>query len=281
MPLSKDGNVMSIPVFDAHSHAFPDAIALAAMKSLVEEALWFPIENHHDGTIGGLLASMKRAGIKRTIMCSVATRPTQVRKITDWSASVASKKVIPFASIHPDFPNPEDEVARIAALGLRGLKFHPQYMRCAIDDPRTIRIAKAAAAAGLAMVFHCGYDLGFEKDELASPQRTRALHEAVPDLRIMACHMGGWERWEEVLECLVGQDIWFETSFTLDRCPTRLLQRIFDEHPHDRILFGTDSPWADPLDDLEAFLKLRLSPASQRQMLWTNAHRFLGLNEPS
>lgn len=268
---------INTPIFDAHSHAFPDSIAPAAMKSLVEEALWFPIRNYHDGTIAGLLASMDRAGIQRAIMCSVATKPGQVRKITDWSAAVASDRIIPFASIHPDYEQPEAEAERIASLGLRGLKFHPQYMNCAIDDPRTIRIAKAAAKCGLAMTFHCGYDLGFAKDDLGSPRRVRALHEAVPALRILACHMGGWERWEEVVEYLVGQDIYFETSFSLGSCPPHLLNEIFDGHPHDRILFGTDSPWADQSAELESLMKLNIPDPLLRGMLWTNAHAFLGM----
>ena len=63
---------------------------------------------------------MDRAGIRRAIVCSVATRPEQVAKITDWSASIASDRLVPFASIHPDFAAPEAEVERIASGGPPG-----------------------------------------------------------------------------------------------------------------------------------------------------------------
>jgi hypothetical protein len=88
-------------VLDSHAHAFPDRIAAGAIEVLTAEALWMPVQAHHDGTVAGLLGCMDDAGIDRVILCSVATRPAQVPKITDWSASIAGERVIPFASIHP------------------------------------------------------------------------------------------------------------------------------------------------------------------------------------
>jgi hypothetical protein len=267
-------------VFDSHTHAFPDHIAPGAMRSLVEGAKWMPVRTYHDGTLSGLLSSMDRCGIRRAIMCSVATRPTQVPKITDFSASVVSERIIPFPSIHPDFPQPEAEVERIASLGLKGLKFHPQYMNCAVDDPRCIRIARAAAGANLAMVIHAGYDLAFDRDDLASPQRIRALHEALPDLRILACHLGGWERWTEALEYIAGQAIYLEPSFCFGQCPNGLLLRIIERHPPQYLLFGSDSPWSDQAGDLEQFLNLPIPHQTKHRALWANAHRFAGIEMP-
>jgi hypothetical protein len=264
-------------VFDVHTHAFPDKLAASAIPKLEAGALWFPCRAYYDGTVGGLVASMDRAGIRRAIVASIATRPEQVPKITDWSASVASDRVVPFASIHPDYAQPEAEVERIAAAGLRGIKFHPYYAECPVDDPRVIRIARAAAAAGLAMLFHAGYDLAYEKDECASPRRVRRLHEAVPDLRMVAAHTGGWERWQEVYETLVGLPIYLETSFTLGRCPEELLLKILAKHPPEYLLFGTDGPWTDQREELRKFLALAIDEGLKRRILWENALRLVKL----
>ena len=263
-------------VFDCHAHAFPDKVAATAIPRLVDEALWFPIEAMHDGTLSGLVASMDRAGIDRAILCSVATRPPQTPKITEWSAAIASDRIVPFASIHPDCDDVEAEVCRVADAGLRGLKFHPQYMDCAADDPRTVRLARAAAAAGLAMVFHAGYDLAFEKDDRAGPREIRRLHEAVPGLRLMACHLGGWERWPEALDQVVGLPVYLETSMSLDRCRPALVERILERHDPARLLFGTDSPWDDQAKALREFLALDIGDDLKRRMLWENALGFLG-----
>ena len=264
-------------VLDCHSHAFPDAVAPSAVRALVHGARTHEVAAFHDGTLSGLLDAMDRAGIERTLLYSVATKPSQVRKITDWSAAIAGDRVIPFASVHPDYEAPEQEVERVRALGLKGLKFHPQYMGCAPDDPRCVRIARAAAAHGLAMTFHAGHDPAFQPTDIASPRRFRALHEAVPDLRFVACHLGGWREWDEVVELLVGQDIYLDTSYSLADCPAPLLERILSRHPSTRLLFGTDSPWADSAVEVRRFRALPLSPDAMRAALWENGHRFAGL----
>jgi predicted TIM-barrel fold metal-dependent hydrolase len=264
-------------IIDAHAHAFPDAIAPHALKVLIAEALWRPVQAYHDGTVAGLVASMDRAGIEQTVLCSVATKPAQVRKITDWSAAVATERIIPFASIHPNFAEPEKQVERIAAMGLRGLKFHPQYMSCAPDDPRAIRIARAAAKRGLAMVLHAGHDIAYPKTDIATPSRVRRLHDTVPDLRLLACHLGGFDEWEESIRHLVGTDVYLDTSFSFGHVPADVLRRIIEGHTPTRLVFGSDSPWADPAVDLEAFDRLPLPDDRKRMALWDNAMAFVGL----
>ena len=275
--MSPVAHAATTPILDGHTHAFPDAIAARAVQTLAAGAKWQAVKPWHDGTIAGLLASMDRAGIRRTLMCSIATRPGQVAKITDWSAAIASDRIVPFASIHPDYEQPEAEVERIASLGLRGLKFHPQYQECPADDPRMIRIARAAARHNLALVFHAGYDLAFAKSDIASPQRIRNLFEAVPGLRLQACHLGGWQDWEESLRHIVGQPIYIETSFCLGQCPTDLLHRIIGQHPPELLMFGTDAPWADEAAELALFQALPLGPEALRQALWENGCRFAGI----
>ena len=150
-------------------------------------------------------------------------------------------------------------------------------MSCAIDDPRTHRIARAAAATGLALAFHAGYDVAFDHTDIASPASIRRLFDAVPHLRLQACHLGGWRRWEESLELLVGLPIYLETSFCLEHCPRPLLDRIIEKHPPEYCMWGTDSPWNDYARDLALFRALGLDDARATLALSTNARRLLGL----
>lgn len=130
------------------------------------------------------------------------------------------------------------------------------------------------------MLFHTGYDLAFDKDDLAGPRRVRRLHEAVPDLRMSAAHLGGWERWPEVRQWVVGLPIYLETSYTLGRCPEGLLLEILSAHPPQYLLFGTDAPWTDQASEVAKFLALPISEGLKRRMLWENPHRFVGLPLP-
>ena len=178
------------PILDVHAHAFPDAIAKYAVSSLESGTKWLDVKPHHDGTVAGLIAQMDRSGIAKSIVCSIATKPAQTQKITEWSTAIMSDRIIPFASIHPDYDKPEEEIERIAGLGLKGLKFHPQYQNCPIDDPRVIRIARAAANHNLAMEFHCGQDLSYDFSDIAAPFRTLNLHRQVPGLKLMGVPHG-------------------------------------------------------------------------------------------
>lgn len=268
-------------IIDSHTHAFPDAIAAGAIKTLSDSGRWEKATAFTDGTVKGLLNSMDRAGVHASIVCSIATRPSQVQKITDWSVSIASERIIPFASIHPDYEKPEAECERIASLGLRGIKFHPQYQMCAIDDPRTHRIAKAAAANDLAFTVHGGYDLAFDHSDAASPASIRRLFDAVPRLRLQACHMGGWRRWEESLELLAGLPVYLETSYSLGSCPQELLDRMIEKHPPEYFMWGTDSPWKDQASELALFRTLRLDDRRATLALETNARTLVGARRSS
>lgn len=268
-------------VFDAHAHAFPDQLASEAVRRLTASARACPIRPSHDGTTKGLLECMDRAGISHALLLSVATKAGQVFRITDWAAEAASERLIPFASIHPDYAEPEHEALRIAKLGLRGIKFHPQYMNCAADDPRAIRIARAAEAAGLAMIFHAGYDVAFPDDERASPERLLRLHQAVPGLRVLFAHLGGWRVWDQVLQHLAGRPVYLETSWTKGFCAPELMQAILARHDPAKLLFGSDAPWGDPVEGLAHFMELPLSEEARRRALWDNALCFAGVSLPS
>ncbi len=267
-----------MPTLDVHTHAFPDAVAAHAMPILLSEGVWEKPTACYDGTVAGLLGALDRAGIDRAVVCSVATKAAQTPKISDWSMHIASDRLLPFASIHPDFPDPETEAARLAEGGIRGLKFHPQYAGVPIDDPRVVRLARAAAENGLSLLLHAGYDLAYEPDDLGAPVRIRRLREAVPDLRLLAAHMGGWRCWDDVLEYLTGLPVYFDTSYSLGWCDPDRLRRLLDAHPIEFICYGSDAPWADPQREVEKVRNLGLGEKALHGVLWAHAHRFLGLS---
>ena len=70
------------------------------------------------------------------------------------------------------------------------------------------------------------------------------MNEVEPEKLVLA-HMGGNASWSEVEERLVGRNVYFDTGVILDRMPQEQFLRMVREHGADRIVFGTDSPWAD------------------------------------
>jgi len=232
-------------VVDFHAHAFPDELAPRAVGGI---NAGIPEHAHAvlDGTVGDLIASMDRAGIRRSVLWSIATRPTQVDAIIRWSLSVAAERIVPFGSVHPDCADP----------------LWPLY--AAVEE------------AGLILAFHAGSDVAYPPpDDRAAPRRILRVHGAFPHVRIVAAHMGGWRMWDEVAETLAGTDVYLETSYTFDTAGPEQLRRLLERHPPERILFGTDSPWRDQAGTLELVRAAFPDPAVRRLVLEDNAERLL------
>ena len=276
-------------IIDFHTHTFPDKIAAAAVAKLEQTAHAI---SHSDGTRGGLLQSMRAAGIDHAVVLPVATNPLKCASMNDTSHALDGQDGLTyFAAIHPDAPNWQEELARVKSLGFRGVKIHPVYQGVAINDPRFIRILERCGELGLIVVMHSGADIGFPGVEKCSPAMLRdALKQSGP-VTLVAAHMGGWRNWQEVPEYLLDTGIYLDTAFTLGSispiddhyAPEELsmlndvqfceLVRIFGAN---RILFGTDSPWDDMKESVERIRALPLTEAEKAAIFSGNALRLLG-----
>ncbi len=261
------------PVTDFHVHAFPGDLAPRAVEKL--QALHGG-RAALDGTVGALLASMDRAGIARSVVCSIATAPKQVEPILNWSLGIRSERIEPFASVHPASEDAPAQVERVARSGLLGIKLHPQYQDFLPDEPRMWPIYDAVQRVGLILVMHCGLDLCYPPDdERAHPERVVAVIERFPAVTLVATHMGGWRRWEAALDLLAGKALHLETSYSVGVAPGGLLRQIVARHPAERIMFGTDSPWRNQLEDLARTRALFTDADLRRLVLGANATRLL------
>ena len=282
-------------VTDFHTHAFPDGLAAAALEKLSGLGHIRPFT---DGTAAGLSASMSRAGVDYSIVLLVATSPRQVPRINDSAAQLnqdwSDGGLFSFGCIHPDYEDWRAELARVAELGLKGLKLHPAYQEVSLDDPRYLRILDRAGELGLIVVTHTGIDVGYPDQDFCSPESARRAVDQVGPVRLVLAHMGGWKQWDHVAELLAGTSVYLDTSFStgtmnaLDDgyyCPEDLallsgesflaLVRAFGV---ERILFGTDSPWTGQAESIAWLRALPGLTAPEREaILGGNAAALLGL----
>ena len=83
--------------------------------------------------------------------------------------------------------------------------------------------------------------------------------------------------WDKVLKILAGEDVYFDTAFTLHEINVGLFKAILDKHGDDKVLFATDCPWRDIVDDV-AILKLyKLPTETEDKIFYKNALKLLGL----
>lgn len=260
-------------IIDVHTHIFPDHLAPKAVPALAAAA---GVPAYLDGTLAQLLASMDRAGIDASVIAPVSTSPSQVRSINDFTASAASDRIIPFGTIHPEFDDAAAEIARMKNMGFRGVKFHPEYQVFHPDDMSIYPVYEQLERAGLMILFHAGIDIEIETLH-GTPERFARVHEAFPGLTLILAHMGSFRMWDEVEEYLVGKNVYFDTSYVFDDIEPEQFRRIVVEHGPDKILFGTDSPWTDQVEEVARLRRCGLADEVVQQILGDNAARLFGL----
>ena len=266
-------------VIDIHAHAFPDALAERIIGPMAERA---GVAVAHAGTVASLKDSMRRAGIGLSVLMPVATKAEQVRSVNRWviERNAAGDEVISFGALHPLYEDPAAEVERLAAAGVKGVKFHPDYQQFRPDDPAIAPMYEALVERDMIVLFHCGRDLSVPPPVMGTPQRILAVHERFPSLRMIGAHFGGYEMWDEVERTLLGRNVWLDTSYTVGRLPDEKLVELIRAHGVERVLFGTDTPWDDQSKEVAALKRLPLDEAERRAIFYVNACRLLGL-EPS
>ncbi|MGE5613950.1 MAG: amidohydrolase family protein [Bacillota bacterium] len=261
-------------IIDFHVHCFSDDIAEKAITTLSKCG---NIPARTDGTLAGIRQSMKKAGVGKSVIMNIATKPGQVVKINRWAMSISSDDIIPFGTVHPGFEDWENELEIIREAGLKGIKLHPDYQEFYVDSPELFPIYEKAAELGLVVLFHAGLDIGLPPPYHCTPGRMRNVVRAFPEAKLVAAHMGGYDYWDEVERCLAGENLYFDTSYSLHRMSRDQFLRIVSRHGFDKILFGTDSPWKDQSEEVERLLGMKLPGDAADAILGGNAARLLGL----
>lgn len=266
-------------MIDFHTHAFPDKIAARTIQILEGNVLnvqGTAAKAVRPGDVAGLRALMQQCGVDYSVVLPIATTVTQAPSINRFAAELNGRDgLYSFGSVHPLQEDWEETLHSIKALGLRGVKLHPEYQQVYIDSPEAVRILQKCAELDLTVVLHAGADIGMPPPVHCTPQMLRHAWEQAPGCTIVAAHMGGWRMWDDVERYLVGTPIYFDTSYSITQMPREQALRIIQQHSPERILFGTDSPWESPQDTLAALTALELEPAAVEQILYKNAGKLL------
>jgi predicted TIM-barrel fold metal-dependent hydrolase len=220
---------------------------------------------------------MKKDGVDLSVVLSIATNPQQQSKVNDFAITVNQQEdLVAFGSIHPDAPDALEELERIHAAGLKGIKLHPEYQGFYADDEKMKPIYRKISQLELITLFHAGQDIGFPPPYHGTPQHLLGALKWL-DTPVVAAHWGGMNVYQEVIESLCGRELYFDLSFGYGVDPKPLAQRIIDKHTPDRLLFGSDMPWHRPAWEMRLIDTLDLTQDEQDKIFFKNALGLLGL----
>lgn len=262
---------------DFHTHIFPDHIARQAIDTLAKDAGDY--QPRSDGTLKGLLASMDRAGIDKSVVANIATRPSQIQPIFEFCREIRSERIIPLISFHPknNIEDVETIFGKAKELGIKGVKLHPMYQEFFLDDSGMFEFYRLVESFDFLLVFHTGYDIAFPGNTQADVERVKTVADLFQNLTIVTTHVGGWRQWDRANVLSGCSNVYTETSMTLTEIGEDQFIRILSSFGEDRILFGSDSPWTDQNEMIERTMQLKIPDRMKEKMLYKNAERLLGL----
>lgn len=260
-------------IIDAHCHVWPDHVAAQVLASRPSD-----LDPVHDGTLTGLQRTMDAAGVAHAMCLGVAAVARTVERTNEFIGSVDRARFTPFGTVHPELPL-EQNLKSLRNNGIRGVKLHPLFQDLSLSDPRVTELLHGLAADGVTVITHAGAGGSDAANERGTPAVLRAALDAVPDLRLIACHFGGYHRLDEAEELIVGSRAYLETSWPprlgdLDKERVRALIR---RHGAQRVVFGSDWPMADPAAEIASVRALGLEPHEEDAILGNTLAGILGL----
>lgn len=235
---------MAIRIFANHAHVFPASV-------------------NPDGTIECLLRLMDACDIEQAVCFAPFTNQLLGTGIDQngWLAGelTGESRLAGFGTLDLKRDDMKDQVKRVADLGLRGLKMHPNVQEFDILCPAAMQAYAAAQERGLFITFHSGvhhyriahYEV-LKFDEVAWQ---------FPDLRFSLEHVGGYAFFNEALAVITnnipfppipgrGPRVYggLTSIFTPDfirmwYMPPERLRELIAQAGAERLIFGLDFPY--------------------------------------
>ena len=185
-------------------------------------------------------------------------------------------------SVDPHKESAVDEVANIAALGLRGVKFHPSMQAFAPDDPTYWPVFAACQQHGLLALFHTGTSgIGARQPggqgiriDYAHPLKLDAVAAAHPRLTVVAAHFGWPWQMDLIAVALHKTNVCIDISgWSPKRIPPEVVREL-KGRLSGQFVWGSDFPFITPERCLAELDELGLATGT---LLHDNAARILGL----
>ena len=264
-------------IADAHSHLFPLKIAAKAAKSIGD---FYDVPEGNLASTENYLRLAKEAGITKSLVCNAAVNAGQVPSINLFIAQECHahpQEFIGLGSLFPGMEGWEEELDKIQAYGLRGIKIHSDFQHLDLDTPDGIPMYREIAKRGMVVLFH----LGDERYDHSAPRRLLNLKRQVPDLIAISSHFGGYQQWDASLQCPMPEGIWYDTSSSLAYLTDDRAKRMLDTLGLERFMFGVDFPMWTPKVEVDRFLgkKLGLTQQETEDILYNNFCRLFGVTE--
>lgn len=257
-----------------HTHIFPEKIAEKTLSRLGGIINYTPSTN---GLKDGLIQSQQEAGIDLSVVLPVATKVEQFESVNRFALTMQEGPLLSLGGIHPADENYKEHLRFIKDSGLKGIKLHPDYQEMYFDDIRMKRLISYASELDLIVVTHAGVDPVSPEDVHCKCKMIRGFVREVQPTKLVLAHMGigSGKDLEYLKDYIVGEDVYLDTAYMLQKIPKEDVIYTFTHHNPDKIMFGTDCPWSSQKEDADYFMNLNIDSELKEKIAWKNAAKLL------
>jgi len=271
------------------------------MEVFANHAHVFPAGFRKEGTVDRLLKMLDACGIDRAVcfapfpheLAAAGIEPNQWLK----NELAPHPRLIGFGTLDLTRDDLNEQVRRIAELGFRGLKLHPNVQEFDVLGAAAIQAYEAAQEQGLFISFHSG--IHHYRIEHYNLLKFDEVAYRFPDLHFSLEHVGGWAFFSDAVG-VISNNIPFPpipgrkcrvyggltSVFTPDfnrlwyMSRERMLELIAQVGA-EQLIFGLDFPYNLELNTqagLRTIQELGLSEAQRAMILGGNLREVLKLN---
>jgi predicted TIM-barrel fold metal-dependent hydrolase len=215
---------------------------------------------------------------------ALAGDPAAIRARNDAHIALAAKhpRMLPIATVHPyDGQAALDEVARVAARGVKVLKLHPHTQKFDAADPRVLALVRKAGELGMVVLFDNANILPGDSERLFN------LAIQAPKTKFIFAHIGGMNfRFWNMLALARTADKFFFDNIYFDISATVVLVADSPIEAEfvwtlrnvgiDHVLLGSDYPQLTLGRTVDALHRLGLSDEEQAKIRVDNARKLFG-----
>ena len=258
-------------MIDSHTHCFPDTLA---PRALAKTNLFGVYET--DATINGQIRLAQKVGLDKVVVLNMANRPDSMQHVNDFAVAVNGMggKVISFGSVHPYSPDAVDEVERLYSLGIRGIKFQPLHQHFYMDEPCCKPIFRKIGSLGMMTVIHGGRSIR-TKEYPVLPGAMAKCVDWFDGAPVVLSHLGGMFLTEDEIREVTSLPVITDTALCVRHLDQKKFEFALNLFGVDRVMFGTDMPWAS-IEREKAYIEnAALSEAEKNLIYDGNARRYL------
>ena len=263
---------MTMFAIDCHAHIYMKKMASKAVKGVGE---FYDVPMSCTGISEELHEIAVSSPVRHFVVNVVAPSAKHVHRLNVFAAEecAAHSEFTGLATLHPDMENPDEEIEAILALGLKGIKLHPDTQHFDADSDKAMRLYECIAGR-LPLLIHCG-DYRYDSSH---PRRIARIIEAFPELTVVAAHFGGWSIYDEAIPYLTDKNCYMDISSAMPFLPPEKIHSLIRHYGAERLMFGSDYPMWDPVREYEAFMKLDLTEQERELILRKNAAKVFSID---